>query len=109
MFASRKIKTIRGSFANKQCLAFATDSGLVFGNSRMLLEIRRRGSSSMFFAWIEMYRKVPDTDLWAVRCRDPWAVRLLVSRLLRSSSKPFVRHDSDHVLVGLPEYMHGHC
>ena len=52
-----------------------------------------------------MYRTVPDTDLWAVRCRDPWAVRLLVSRLLRSSSKPFVRHDSDHVLVGLPEYM----
>ena len=52
-----------------------------------------------------MYRTVADTDLWAVRCRDPWAVRLLVSRLLRSSSKPFVRHDSDHVLAGLPEYM----
>ena len=104
MFASRKIKTIRGSFANKQCLAFATDSGLVFGNSKMFLEIRRHGSSSMFFAWIEMYRKVPDTDLWAARCRDPWAVRLLVSRLLRSL--PFVRHDNDHVLVGLPEYMH---
>ena len=47
IFASRKIKTIRGSFANKQCLVFATNNGLVFGNSKMYLEIRH-GRSSIF-------------------------------------------------------------
>merc|ERR1711896_99227 len=66
-FASRKIKTIRGSFTNRQCLCFATDSGLVFGNSEM------------FIAWIELYRNVADTDLWEVRCP---ATMLPVSRLL---------------------------
>ena len=29
IFASRKIRTARGTFANKQCLVFATDNGLV--------------------------------------------------------------------------------
>jgi len=84
--------------------SFATDSGLVFGNSKMFLEIRRHGSSSMFFAWIELYRKIPDTDLWAVRCPE---TMLPVSRLLRSL--PFVQHDHWYVLIGIPEYMHGHC
>ena len=29
--------------------------------------------------------------------------------MLLVSSLPFVGHDNDHVLVGLPEYMHEHC
>ena len=42
----------------------------------------------MFFAFIELYRKVPEID----RCYQS-----------------FVGHDNDNVLVGLPGYMHGHC
>ena len=103
IFASRKLKTTRGTFANKQCLVFATNNGLVFGNSKMFLEIKH-SSSSTFFAWIELYRKVPDEDLWAIDCPQ---TLLPVSRLLRSL--PFVQHDHWHVLIGLPEYMHGHC
>ena len=46
IFASRKMKTPRGTFANKQCLVFATDNGLVFGNSKMFLEVRHSCISS---------------------------------------------------------------
>ena len=104
IFASRKIKTSRGSFANNQCLCFATESGLLFGNSKMFIEISGVGGRSMFFAWIDLYRKVAGTNLWAVRCPE---TMLPVDRLLRSL--PSVRYDNDHVMVGLPEYMHGHC
>ena len=104
IFASRNIKTSRGSFTNNQCLCFATDSGLVFGHSKMFIEIRMHDGSSMFFAWIDLFLKIAGSDRWAVRCPE---TMLPVDRLLRSL--PFVRYDDDHVVVGLPEYMHGHC
>ena len=103
IFASKKMKTPRGTFADKQCLVFATDNGLVFGKSKMFLELKH-SSSQTFFAWIELYRKVPGRSLWEIDCPQ---TLLPVSRLIRSL--PFVQHDHSHVLIGLPEYMHGHC
>ena len=103
IFVSRHIKTTRGAFSNKQCLVFSMDNRLVFGNSKMFLEIRH-GNISTLFAWIELYRKVPGRSLWEIDCPQ---TLLPVSRLLRSL--PFVQHDHSHVLIGLPEYMHGHC
>ena len=103
IFASRKIKTSRGSFTNNQCLCFATANGLVFGHSKMFIEIRRHGCSSMF-AWTDVFLKGAGTDLWAVRCTE---ALLPVDGLLRSL--PFMRFDDNHVVAGLPEYMHAHC
>ena len=98
ILASRKIKTSRGSFANNQCLSFRTANGLVFGHSKLFIEIRGPVGSSMF-AWIDVFRKVAGTDLWAVRCTE---ALLPVDGLLRSL--PFIRYDDDYVVVGLPEY-----
>ena len=104
IFVSRHIKTTRGAFSNKQCLVFsAENNGLVFGNSKMFLEIRH-GRISTFLAWIDLYRKVPGSPRWEKYCPQ---TLVKVSGLLRSL--PFVNHDGGHVLIGIPEYMHGHC
>ena len=70
----------------------------------MFIEVRQHDGNSMLFAWIDLFRKIAGSDRWEARCPE----RMLpVDRLLRSL--PFVLYDNDHVVVGLPEYMHGHC
>ena len=61
-------------------------------------------TSQLFVAWIGLYRKVPGSPRWEIDCPQ---TLVKVSGLLRSL--PFVNHDDGHVLIGIPEYMHGHC
>ena len=99
IFVSRLIKTSRGAFANKQCLVFTTDSGLVFGNSKMFLEIRY-GHISTFWAWIDLYRKVPGRHLWEINCPQ---TLVPVSRLLRSCFTLGVGTPCGLILLSLTE------